>query len=133
MIHLLPNTASQNAYFSPFQARKYLLPFTAYLIEFKNASTQETFYAILSLETDNERYTKAIFGTDVDDQVNGSVKITESGLYVYTIWGQNSMTNLDPTSSDVVGVCEMGTARISAADAWTIPPLSIPDNVIYYE
>jgi hypothetical protein len=62
-----------------------------------------------------------------------AVLITESGLYTYKIWGQNSPTNLDPADASVVGICEVGPCRVSDEPAWTIPAVSIPDNVIYYE
>jgi hypothetical protein len=133
MIHLLPNTSPQTAYFSPFQARKYLASFSVYLIVFENVATEETFPCILNVNYDNERYTSASLPTDNDDPVNGEVLITESGLYTYTIYGQTSGSNLDPTDASVVGICETGSLRVTGESAWTTPTLTIPDNVIYYE
>lgn len=131
MIHLQPDTAAQSVYVTPYEARKFLATFTHYLIRFTSTSTEEEHFAVLSVLVDNERYTKARMGTNVDDVSN--VLITESGLYTYTIWGQNSSTNLSPKNAAVVGVCEEGAMKISDAAAWTIPAVSIPDNVIYYE
>ena len=62
-----------------------------------------------------------------------SLTITQSGLYTYTVYGQNSSSNTDPTNGSVVGICETGAARVAAEAAWTTPDISIPDNVVYYE
>lgn len=131
MIHLLPNSASNTVNVTPFEARKFLSAFTYYLLELTNQATQEKHYAVPVLTYDNERYTQLDLPTN-SDTLN-AVLITESGLYTYKIWGQNSPTNLDPADASVVGICEVGPCRVSDEPAWTIPAVSIPDNVIYYE
>lgn len=88
---------------------------------------------ILNVFADNARYTQVDIATNAADGVNGNVLLKESGLYTYTIYGQNSTTNLDPTDAVVVGVCETGMLRLGADAAWTPTALSIPNNVIYYE
>ena len=133
MIHLVPNNDPNIIYVTPFESRKFLAAFTDYLLILKNQATEEEFGCILNYQYDNERYTQADLPTNNDDGVNGEVLITESGLYTYTIYGQNSDSNLDPTDASVVGVCEVGTCKVSDEPAWTIPTVSIPDNVIYYE
>lgn len=133
MIHLQPNVASNIIYATPFESRKFLAAFTQYLMVLKNQATDEEFALILDLSVDNERYTKADLPTNNDDPVNGEILLTESGLYTYTIYGQNSTTNLDPADAVVVGVCEIGSCKVSDEAAWTIPTVTIPDNVIYYE
>ena len=133
MIHLTPNAANNRVYISPFEARKFLPSFTHYLLIFKNNATEKIHPCILSPVADNERYTRADIPTNNDDPAGGSVLITESGLYTYTIYGQNSATNKNPEDASVVGVCEVGPCRVSAEAAWTIPEVTIPDNVIYYE
>ena len=133
MIRLQPDTASQTIYVSPFQARKYLATFTNYLIEFKSQATSATFIVILNVVADNARYTQATIGTHQDSAVAGDIKITDTGLYTYRILGQNSGSNLDPLDASVVGECEVGILQIIGADAWTIPAISIPNNVVYYE
>ena len=133
MIRLQPDTALQTMYVTPFQARKYLTTFTNYLIEFKSQSTSKTFIVVLNVVADNARYTKATIGTNIDTPLTGDIKITESGFYTYTIWGQNSTTNLDPTDASVVGECEVGVLQVIGADAWKIPVISFPNNVVYYE
>ena len=133
MIRLLPDTASQTIYVSPFQARKYLATFTNYLIEFKSQATSATFIVVLNVVSDNARYTQATIGTHIDTPTSGNIKITDTGFYTYTIWGQNSTTNLDSTDTSVVGECEVGVLQVIGADAWTIPVIEIPKNVVYYE
>jgi hypothetical protein len=131
MIHLSPNSASNLVNVTPFESRKFLPSFTHYLLELTNQATQEKHYAVPVLSYDNERYTQ--FELDTNADTTNSVLITESGLFTYKIWGQNSATNLDPTDAAVVGVCEIGPCKVSDEPAWTIPNVSIPDNVIYYE
>jgi hypothetical protein len=131
MIHLLPNSATNTVNVTPFEARKFLSAFTDYLLELTNQATQEKHYAVPVLTYDNERYTQ--FDLPTNSDTLNAVLITESGLYTYKIWGQNSPTNLDPADASVVGICEVGPCRVSDEPAWTIPAVSIPDNVIYYE
>jgi hypothetical protein len=133
MIHLTPSSASNDVYVSPFQSRKFLASFTHYLVELLNNASRETFYFIADVTVDNDRYSKFILPTDTDDPTAGSILLTQSGLYTYKIWGQNSASNLDPTDASVVGICEVGSCKVSDEPAWTIPNVTIPDNVIYYE
>lgn len=133
MIHLAPNAISNRVYVTPFEARKFLAAFTDYLMVLKNNATEEEYALILNVVVDNERYTTGSIATDTDDPENSEILLTESGLYTYTIYGQNSSTNLDPTDASVVGVCEIGACKVSDEAAWTIPTVTIPDNVIYYE
>ena len=131
MIHLAPNSASNTVNVTPFEARKFMASFTHYLLELTNQATEKKHYAVPVLTYDNERYTQFDLPTDAD--ATNSVLITESGLYTYKLWGQNSSTNLDPEDASVVGLCEVGPCKVSDEAAWTIPSVTIPDNVIYYE
>jgi hypothetical protein len=131
MIHLSPNTASNTVNVTPFESRKFLSAFTHYLLQLTNEATDEKHYAVPVLTYDNERYTQ--FDLPTNSDTLNAVLITESGLYTYKIWGQNSSTNLDPTDASVVGICEVGSCKVSDEPAWTIPAVTIPDNVIYYE
>jgi len=133
MIHLLPNTSSQVAYFSPFSGRKFLPAFTDYLLVVVSQATEETTACILNVSVDNARYTKVRMWTDEADAANGKMLLPDSGLYTYTIYGQNSATNTDPTDVSVVGSCTTGTIRLTASAAWDTPAITIPDNVLYYE
>ena len=133
MIHLVPNFAANRVYVSPFEARKFLPSFTHYLFILKNNATEKEYACVLNVTYDNERYTFATVPTNEDAPTSGRILLTESGLYTYTIYGQNSDINLDPTDGRVVGVCEIGPCKVSDEAAWTIPTVTIPDNVIYYE
>ncbi len=133
MIRLQPDTASQTIYVSPFQARKYLATFTNYLIEFTSQATSQKFIVVLDVVKDNARYTIATIGTHNNSPITGDIKITDTGFYTYRILGQNSGSNLDPTGASVVGECEVGVLQIIGAEAWDIPDISIPNNVVYYE
>ena len=133
MIHLVPNNDPNIIYVTPFESRKFLAAFTDYLLVLKNQATEEEFACVMNVQVDNERYTEVDVPTNNDDGVNGEVLITESGLYTFTIYGQNSDANLDPSDASVVGVCEIGSCKVSDEPAWTIPTVTIPDNVIYYE
>ena len=133
MIHLTPKAARNEVYVSPYQSRKFLATFNYYLVELLNNASREAFYFIADVEIDNERYSKFIIPTNNDAPKIGSILLAESGLYTYKIWGQVGNTNLDPTDAAVVGICEVGSCKVSDEPAWTIPSVDIPDNVIYYE
>jgi hypothetical protein len=133
MIRLLPNKAAQSMYLSPFQARKYLLTFTQYLMEIKSMATSKTYTVILAVSADNSRYTLAKIGTHQDRAISGDIKIEDTGLYTFTIYGQNSSSNLDPKNATVVGKCQQGIVQIIGAEAWTTPDITVPNNVVYYE
>ncbi len=135
MITLSPNQATrQKILCTPFEARKFLASFTNYLVVLRNDSTEKTYAFVGDVVYDNERFTQFQIRTNTDDPTNGNVAITESGLYTYTIYGQNSATNLDPTNATVVGTCEVGPCRILFGEtAYDFDNPTIPDNVIYYE
>ena len=66
-------------------------------------------------------------------ETSGKAMGSDTGFYNYTIYGQNSISNLDPLNGSVVGKCEVGVMQIKGADAWSVPTISIPNNVVYYE
>ena len=96
-------------------------------------ATSKTYTIILNVSADNSRYTLATIGTNTDDAVNGSITLDESGLYTFTVYGQNSVSNLDPANASVVGKCQQGLVQIIGAEAWTEPTITVPNNVVYYE
>ena len=131
MIELRPNTAEQNIYLT-LEERLFLPAFTHYLMVFKNEMSNTEYCVILAVVTTNERYTKCLISTDEDDKVNGNVLITETGLFYYTVYAQNSSTNLDPTNT--VGVVEVGVCKVlTEEDYFEAQDLTIPDTIIYYE
>lgn len=121
-------------YCTPFEARKFLASFTDYLVVLRNDASEETYAFIANVTYDNERYSQFRISTALDNPTAGNILLTESGLYTYTIYGQNSDTNLDPEDASVVGVCEVGACRILFdGQAYDFDTPTIPDNVIYYE
>jgi len=134
MIHLNPKSASpQSIYLTLSEMRKDFAAFTDYLVLFQSMASKEDFYFIGYVNTDNARYTALQVYTSEDNPTSGRIFLTESGLYTYKVWGQNSSTNLDPTDTEVVGLLEQGTLNVSGAIGYTIPEITIPDNYIYYE
>jgi hypothetical protein len=131
MIELRPNTAEQNIYLT-LEERLFLPTFTHYLMVLKNEMSNTEYCVILAVVTTNERYTKCQISTDEDDKVNGNVLITETGLFYYTVYAQNSSTNLDPANT--VGVVEVGVCKVlTEEDYFEAQSLTIPDTIIYYE
>jgi hypothetical protein len=134
MITLLPNSSTEQFFYLTLQeAKKDFDAFTNYLVEFRSLSSEEEFYFIADVVTDNARYTKISINTDANQPTAGHILLTESGQYSYKVWGQNSTTNLDPTDSRVVAMIERGTLTVTGETGYTIPSISIPDNVIYYQ
>tara|TARA_R110000822_G_C14967231_1_gene456869 strand:- start:31 stop:435 length:405 start_codon:yes stop_codon:yes gene_type:complete len=134
MIQLLPNTAAQVIYMTLKEKVKDLPTFTNYLIEFKSQQSQATFRIIANVNTENVRYTKIDIGTDTDDAINGSIQIVNTGFFGYTVYGQNSETNLDPEDAAVVGTAEIGLAQVLTQEAfYNLQGGTVPANVIYYE
>ena len=142
MIHLTPNSGSNNFCVSPHQQRKYLpMPgysgqanqFTNYVVVFKELATGAEYVVKPLMTYDNERETKMTVITSVDSLLSGAVLIKNSGLYTYTIWAMKNAETVDLTVATTLGPVETGTARFAAEAAWTTPTISIPDNVVYYE
>ena len=96
--------------------------------------SQTAYYLIANVNTENARYTKIDIGTDTDDAVNGSIQITSTGQFYYTVYGQNSDTNLDPEDAAVVGIVEVGLLELVTQETYyNAQGGTIPNNVIYYE
>ena len=117
MIRLLPNTADQDSFLTLKEFRRHLPSFDQYLLEISNAMSNESRYMILNIITENERYTQARISTDANDAENGSLLIEEQGQYRYTVYGQNSSTNLDPNDAAVVGIVEKGVILVMGTDS----------------
>lgn len=96
-------------------------------------ASQDTFAMVGNVDADNSRYTKLSVFTNQPLGTAGRVYLTQSGQYTYDVYGQNSSTNLNPTSGDVVALIEEGTLSVSGETGYAIPSISIPDNIIYYE
>jgi len=134
MITLTPNSASEQfIYLTLQEAKKDFDSFTDYLILFQSMASKEKFYFIADVTTDNARYTKISIHTNVNQPTAGHILLEESGLYFYKVWGQNSTTNLDPENASVVALIEEGSLNVIGETGYTIPDITIPDNIIYYE
>lgn len=131
MIELRPNTAEQNIYLT-LKEKLFLPTFTHYLMVLKNEMSGTEYCVILAVVTTNDRYTKCLISTDEDDQVNGNVIINETGFFYYTVYAQNSDTNLDPANT--VGKVEVGVCKVlTEAEYFEAQDLTVPDTIIYYE
>jgi len=85
------------------------------------------------VEVDNARYTKISVYTNQPLGSSSRVLLTETGLYTYKAYGQNSSTNLNASDVSVVGLLEQGTLNVAGATGYEIPDINIPDNYIYYQ
>lgn len=128
-------------YVTPFQRKKDFAgqTFGSYLLQIQSLQTDKKYFAIFrrangTLQQDNERYSEFRINTNSSGSSVGSVLITESGQYSYIIYGQSSEVNTDPNRTDVVwGELERGLMTFLGEDAWSMPSITIPDNVVYYE
>lgn len=132
MIRLLPNTARNIVYLTLKEKDRDLGTVSNYLLLLEHQISRQKYYLILDTNEDNERYTKATIGTNTDDAVNGSIQITETGLYWYFVYGQNSESNLDPDSA--VGLFEKGVCNVkdTESDYYNVPDITIATDTIYY-
>ena len=134
MITLTPNSASEQfIYLTLQEMKKDFDTFTHYLVIFTSMASDESFSMVGNVDADNARYTKLSVFTNESLPTSGRVLLTESGQYTYDVYGQNSSTNLDPTDASVEGLIERGTLTVTGETGYTIPSISIPDNVIYYQ
>lgn len=130
MIELLPNTADQEVYLTLYEKRKDLPTFTHYLFHFRHQVSRNSYYLIGDFTTDTERYTKLTISTDADDGVNSSILLTETGMFDYFVYGQNSDSNLDPDNT--VGEVERGLMQVDST--FTTNTYDNNDtSTIYYE
>lgn len=132
MNYLQTNTASQTLLLSLEEGVLLLPTFTDYLLILQNEITLKIFAVIPSVISTNERITTLSISTDADDEVNGSVLITDGGRYNFIIYGQNSSTNLDPTDADVVGEIKRGYIEFTTLTVYfDQPTLTIPNDIEY--
>lgn len=128
MLYLSTNTASQTLRLSLNEGRLFVAAFTKYLFEIRS-KTGEVYYFIADVDSENDRYTTITVGTNSDDGVNSKVLIIETGQYIYTVYGQNSDTNLDPEDAAVVGIVERGQMKLSGTTTFVtesttvVPPI----------
>ena len=134
MIHLNPNSADEQfIYLTLAEMKKDFPAFTNYLIILENMASTIKQAFVGDVEVDNARYTKISVYTNQPLGVSSRVLLTETGLYTYKAYGQNSTNNLNPTDASVVGLLEQGTLNVAGAIGYDIPDITIPDNYIYYQ
>jgi hypothetical protein len=132
MNYLQTNTASQTLLLSLEEGVLLLPSFTNYLLIIQNEITLEIFAVIPTLISSNERISTLSISTNADDAVNGSILITDGGRYNYVIYGQNSDSNLDAFSADVVGEIKRGYIEFTTLTQYfDQPSLTIPNDIEY--
>ena len=134
MIHLNPNSADEQfIYLTLAEMKKDFDAFTNYLIILENMASTDQRAFVGDVEVDNARYTKISVYTNQPLGSSSRVLLTETGLYTYKAYGQNSSTNLNASDVSVVGLLEQGTLNVAGATGYEIPDINIPDNYIYYQ
>ncbi len=134
MIHLNPNSADEQfIYLTLAEMKKDFPAFTNYLIILENMASTNKHAFVGDVEVDNARYTKISVYTNQPLGASSRVLLTETGLYTYKAYGQNSSTNLNANDASVVALLEEGTLNVTGATGYEIPDINIPDNYIYYQ
>lgn len=106
MVYLNFNEANQTAYFTLDEGRQYYsTAFTHYLcvLCFGDGTTEQATISlaqVLDVVNENQRATEVTMTT---------IGLDVSGAYSYYVYGQNSVSNLDPENASVVGLVEQGT------------------------
>lgn len=133
MNYLQTNTASQTLLLSLKEGSLlFATTYTNYLVVIQNEITLENFYVIPSTISENDRITTLAISTNDDDPTNGSILVINGGRYNFIIYGQNSDTNLDPTSGDVVGEIKRGFIQFETlVNYYDQPNIIIPSDIEY--
>jgi hypothetical protein len=133
MNYLQTNTASQTLLLSLKEGSLlFATTYTNYLVVIQNEITLETFYVIPSTISENDRITSLAISTNDDDSTNGSILVVNGGRYNFIVYGQNSDTNLDPTSGDVVGEIKRGFIQFeTVVNYYNQPNIVIPSDIEY--
>lgn len=106
--------------------------YTNYLVVIQNEITLENFYVIPSTISENDRITTLAISTNADDPTNSSILVVNGGRYNFIVYGQNSDTNLDPTSADVVGEIKRGFIQFETlVNYYDQPNIIIPSDIEY--
>lgn len=129
MLEVNPSSTGQLMYLTLKEAVKHFTTsFSDYLMILTAEDKQDSFALIPVVVVDNGRYTELSIDTNSDDVLNGKILAANSGQYHYQIYGQNSVTNLDPTDAVVVGLLEQGLLVINdTATAFTEHDITLED------
>lgn len=126
MIQLETNTADQEIVLTLWEGRNYYdVPFTDYLliiVREERVNTGLELAQVPEILFDSERYTRLSLTTET---------LTTPGRYRYTVYGQNSSSNLDPNDASVVGEIEQGWFNLVSNETYFEEPnLTIEDDTI---
>lgn len=133
MNYLQTNTASQTLLLSLKEGSLlFATTYSNYLVVIQNEITLENFYVIPSTISENDRITTLAISTNNDDPANGSILVVNGGRYNFIVYGQNSDTNLDTTSADVVGEIKRGFIQFETlVNYYDQPNIVIPSDIEY--
>lgn len=133
MNYLQTNTASQTLLLNlKSGSLLFATTYSNYLVVIQNEITLETFYVIPSTISENDRITTLAISTNDDDPTNGSILVVNGGRYNFVVYVQNSDTNLDPTSADVVGEIKRGFIQFeTVVNYYNQPNIVIPSDIEY--
>lgn len=133
MNYLQTNTASQTLLLNlKSGSLLFATTYSNYLVVIQNEITLENFYVIPSTISENDRITTLAISTNNDDPTNGSILVVNGGRYNFIVYGQNSDTNLDPTSADVVGEIKRGFIQFETlVNYYDQPNIVIPSDIEY--
>jgi hypothetical protein len=127
MIYLNTNQINQALYLTLDEARQYFTtPFTHYLFILRheeNSASGVSLAQVLDVQSESQRITYALIDT---------TGLTLPGRYRYTVYGQNSAVNTNPTDASVVGICEIGLATLSDGAQYYDPAqITITNDIVY--
>lgn len=71
-----------------------------YLFEFESDQTFDKYYVIATVQSSTKRANIFTIEEGVNDPTNGQLILGNVGFYSYTVYAQNSTTNLDPALAD---------------------------------
>lgn len=132
MVKLLANTAGQTLRLTLNEARIVLADtYTNYLITLTHTSANEVYAFVANVTAESERVTTITISTAASAPTSGNVLINMTGQYIYSVYGQNSATNLDPANVAVVGLCETGVLYVTGStDYYTEDVAEMPEDIV---
>lgn len=131
MLFVQTNTAAQTAYLSLKEGELILATtYTDYLVKLVHENTGKEYFFIPKVLSENERVSHLEFDTNVNDPLNSGILLTDPGRYSYSIYAQNSTTNLDPSLS--LGLIDEGFLEAtSGVTYYQTPSFTTPSDYIY--
>lgn len=132
MIYLQANIPAQSLFLTLKEGALVFGECTNYLMKIVNQSTLQELFVLPTIYSENDRVTHLQIGTSLNDPLNASIEVLTTGRWAYTIYGQNSATNLDPEDLSVLGVYEIGYLYIlKQGEFYQEQDLPIPTDIEY--